>query len=135
MNFKLIILIIILLIIIIKINKKKKESFENKKVINNLYLFYSLKSDISMNVIPVWQQLKQLKIKNSDLTFYDINTDQYDSDSLESLTKKSIKSVPKIILKQNSIPIVYNGDFTLKDIIDFLKLKNVFVNHSLIDLD
>ena len=129
MNFKLIILIIILLIILIKINKKTKESFTNND--NQLYLFYSYKSDVSMNIIPIWQQLKQLKIKKSDLIFYDINTDKHKKITSEM----NVSSVPKIILKQKTIPIIYNGDFTLKDIINFLKLNNVFVNSSLLDLE
>ena len=129
MNFKLIILIIILLIILIKINKKTKESFTNND--NQLYFFYSYKSDVSMNIIPIWQQLKQLKIKKSDLIFYDINTDKHKKITSEM----NVSSVPKIILKQKTIPIIYNGDFTLKDIINFLKLNNVFVNSSLLDLE
>ena len=129
MNFKLIILIIILLIIFIKINKKTKESFTNNG--NQLYYFYSSKSDFSMNIIPIWQQLKQLKIKKSDLIFYDINTDKHKKITSEM----NVSSVPKIILKQKTIPIIYNGDFTLKDIINFLKLNNVFVNSSLLDLE
>lgn len=129
MNFKLIILIIILLIILIKINKNTTESFKNND--NQLYFFYSLKSDFSMNIIPIWQQLKQLKIKKSDLTFYDINTDKHKKITSEM----NVSSIPKIILKQKTIPIIYNGDFTLKDIIHFLKLNNVFVNSSLLDLE
>lgn len=129
MNFKLIILIIILLIIIIKINKNTTESFKNND--NQLYYFYSSKSDLSMNIIPIWQQLKQLKIKNSDLTFYDINTDKHKKITSEM----NVSSIPKIILKQKTIPIIYNGNFTLKDIIHFLKLNNVFVNSSLLDLE
>ena len=129
MNFKLIILIIILLIILIKINKKTKESFTNND--NHLYLFYSSESDFSMNIIPIWQQLKQLKIKKSDLTFYDINTNKHK----QITSEMNVSSVPKIILKQKTIPIIYNGNFTLKDIIYFLKLNNVFVNHSLLDLE
>lgn len=129
MNFKLIILIIILLIILIKINKNTTESFKNND--NQLYFFYSLKSDFSMNIIPIWQQLKQLKIKKSDLTFYDINTDKH----TKITSEMNVSSIPKIILKQKTIPIIYNGDFTLKDIIHFLKLNNVFVNSSLLDLE
>lgn len=129
MNFKLLVLIIILLIILIKINKKTKESFTNND--NQLYFFYSYKSDVSMNIIPIWQQLKQLKIKKSDLIFYDINTDKHKKITSEM----NVSSVPKIILKQKTIPIIYNGDFTLKDIINFLKLNNVFVNSSLLDLE
>lgn len=135
MNFKLTILIIILLIIIININKKTKEPFVNN---NKLYLFYSFKSDFSMNVIPIWQQLKQLKIKHSDLTFYDINVttiykdkDTYNCNIIKTIEGIPVNSVPKIILKKKDSLLQYNGDFTLKDIIQFLKLNNIFVNYPI----
>ena len=134
MNIKFLILIIILLIILVKTKKfnKKKENFETK---NELFLFYSFKSDYSMSIIPIWQKLKQLKIKNSNLEFIDVNTDKLNYKLIEKIKNINVNSVPNIYLKKNDVPIKYNGNFTLKSIISFLKLNSIFINHSLLVLE
>ena len=134
MNTKLIILVIILLIIIIRSNKKdiKNENFMNKNKTKKIYLFYNKKSKYSMNIIPVWQQLKQLIPNNSDVFFYDINTDEHENKKI--IKKFHINKVPTIISKTENLYTKYNGDNKLLNIINFLKNNNIFINESLLNL-
>ena len=114
-----------------KLHPQIKEGFQN--LINNekatLTLFYSKTCSHCIDLIPIWEQLKGMNKKNDYLSFKELESD---NDENDSFVKYNIKYLPTIILQfeNKSDFTVYKGDRTLNDIIKFIRLNGIIIEHN-----
>ena len=118
-----------------KINKNKNDILENFSMLKpydkvKIILLYSKTCSHSISFIPVWQKLKQLKKENVE--FIEIeNTD----DKNDLFSKYNIKYVPTLIVQYDNKKDfhVYQGNRTLENVLEFLKLKGVHLDETLLE--
>lgn len=119
-------------------HKKYEEGFQNQLENNNLLnnkksvlkLFYSKTCPHSMNFIPIWEKLKQMKKENIEF-----ESVEGDSDENDEFIKYNIKHLPTIILQFEGKTDfnVYKGDRSIKDIITFLRLNGINLNTTILE--
>ena len=120
---------------LIKNENKNNNSIEGFSVLKpfdivKVILLYTKTCPHCIDFIPTWQKLKQLKKEN--VQFVEIESGE---DIDDSFAKYNVKYVPTLIVHYDNKKDfhTYKGDRTLESVLEFLKLKGVHLDETLLE--